>query len=93
MFHDGLYEIDRRRSTIQKPPIRQRRRKNRRIPIDDPKIDGTRPRESSNHGKCGLLSDPNTSYKITNHSKTGRCLDCDSQGITINKNFNSNTLS
>ena len=63
------------------------------IPIDDPKIHRTRPRESSNSGKCGLLSDPNTSYKITNHSKTGRCLDCDSQGITINKNFNSNTLS
>ena len=88
-----------RRSTILQSLLRKRRQRRNRwkpsfpvydnIPIFDPEIHEPKPRKSPSPAKCGLLSVPNTSYRITNHSKKGQCLDCDSHGITINKTFNS----
>ena len=103
-FIGSSFQSITRRSTILQSLIRQKRRRqrNRRpnpskptfpvyddIPIYDPEIHGSKPRESSSPGECGLLSVPKTSYRITNHSKRGRCLDCDSHRITINKPFDS----
>ena len=104
-FIESSFQSITRRSTILQSLIRQKRRRqhNQRrrnpskpsfpvydnIPIYDPEIHEPKPRESSRPGKCGLLSVPKTSYRITNHSKKGRCLDCDSHRITINKPFNS----
>ena len=93
------FQLTSRRSIILQSFSRQKRRRRNRwkpsfpvydnIPIYDSEIHGPKPRKSPSPGKCGLLSVPNTSYRITNHSKKGQCLDCDSHGITINKPFNS----
>ena len=39
----------------------------------------------SSNAQCGRLSVPTTSYKITNHSNRGHCLDCALNQISINK--------
>ena len=94
-----VVKLTSRRSTILQSLLRKRRQRRNRwkpsfpvydnIPIYDPEIHEPKPRKSPSPAKCGLLSVPNTSYRVTNHSKKGQCLDCDSHGITIKKPFNS----
>ena len=94
----GFQLVSRGSTTLQSLLRKRHQRRNRwkpsfpvydNIPIYDPEIHGPKPRKSPSSGKCGLLNVPHTSYRITNHSKKGKCLDCDSHGITINKPFNS----